>query len=334
MHTFSRIGVLPLAVLLNASTAAHDATQPTPPAQATPADPAQPVDPAQIPLHDVGAGEPTTLPDLRGSILGLHFLGDLGADQSVALIRDALSRAPELAGVSHLFIHSGNREDALALLEVLADERLSARILHDDSDALRAALVSSLSTDEGVADPDAPVLIVLESDSTPLLAIADDPNDPARFDMLADRIRIATRTPTMAHYNLPRNTRLAVEGYDLVAYFTQGRAVRGHERFTSEYRSIQYRFASAAHRELFAADPERYLPTYGGWCASAMGDKGTKVEIDPTNFKVKDGRTHLFYKSLFADALKDWNKHETEWEPAADANWKNLTKEEPTKPSK
>jgi hypothetical protein len=65
-----------------------------------------------------------------------------------------------------------------------------------------------------------------------------------------------------------------------------------------------------------------------------MGAKGTKVEIDPTNFKVKDGRLFLFYKGTFSDALKDWNKHEAEWEPAADRNWKKLTNEEPPKPPK
>ena len=52
----------------------------------------------------------------------------------------------------------------------------------------------------------------------------------------------------------------------------------------------------------------------------------TKVEIDPTNFKVKDGRLHLFYKDFFSDALKDWNKNEKEWEPKADANWKKTTR--------
>ena len=64
-----------------------------------------------------------------------------------------------------------------------------------------------------------------------------------------------------------------------------------------------------------------------------MGAKGTKVEISPTSFKVKDGRLFLFYKSLFSDALSDWNKHEGEWEPAADRHWKKLTNEDPIKAS-
>jgi hypothetical protein len=59
-----------------------------------------------------------------------------------------------------------------------------------------------------------------------------------------------------------------------------------------------------------------------------MGAKGTKVEIDPTNFKVKDGRLHLFYKDFFSDALKDWNRNEKEWEPKADTNWKKTTGED------
>ena len=74
--------------------------------------------------------------------------------------------------------------------------------------------------------------------------------------------------------------------------------------------------------------------------AGQLGDdpatlpKGTKVEVDPTNFKVKEGRLHLFYKSLFGDAQKDWNQHEREWEPAADINWKKLTGEEARGPAR
>ena len=84
-----------------------------------------------------------------------------------------------------------------------------------------------------------------------------------------------------------------------------------------------YRFASAASRDKFNVDPTRYLPAYGGWCATAMA-KGDKVEIDPKNFKVTNGRLFLFYKGLFGNALNDWNKDEAGLTVMADSHWKEL----------
>ena len=71
------------------------------------------------------------------------------------------------------------------------------------------------------------------------------------------------------HYNLP-SSGLAIEGYCPVAYFTVDRPVRGDERFQSTYRDVSYRFASAEAKRLFDANPDRYLPAFGGWCAFGM----------------------------------------------------------------
>ena len=89
---------------------------------------------------------------------------------------------------------------------------------------------------------------------------------------------------------------------------------------------MKYHFASEENRALFAANPEKYLPTYGGWCATAMA-KGKKVEIDPANFKVTNGRLFLFYNGLFANARSDWDKDEPAQTSKADANWKRISGE-------
>jgi hypothetical protein len=86
---------------------------------------------------------------------------------------------------------------------------------------------------------------------------------------------------------------------------------------------VIYYFASEEDRKLFAESPEKYLPTYGGWCATAMA-KGEKVEIDPTNFKVTNGRLFLFFKAFYANAIKDWNKDEANLTVKADANWMKI----------
>src|SRR5690242_16175385 len=68
---------------------------------------------------------------------------------------------------------------------------------------------------------------------------------------------------------------LGAGGYDVVAYFTQGKAVEGKREFTAEYKGATWRFATQADRTLFLADPAKYAPQYGGYCAWAVGHNYT-----------------------------------------------------------
>jgi hypothetical protein len=117
--------------------------------------------------------------------------------------------------------------------------------------------------------------------------------------------------------------RLAIQGYDPVSYTMPSGPQKGDAKLTAEHRGAIYRFVSAAHRDQFAASPDKYAPAFGGWCATAMAD-GRKVEIDPKNFKIVNGRLMLFYRSFFANALKDWNADEAKLLPKADAAWSKL----------
>lgn len=122
------------------------------------------------------------------------------------------------------------------------------------------------------------------------------------------------------HQNVGKD-RLAIGGFDPVAYFDAGAARQGRGEFSAEYNGAIYRFESEQHRKTFAADPAKYAPAYGGWCATAMAE-GKKVEIDPKNFKVTNGRLFLFYKDFFTDARKKWLKDEANLTGKADAAWK------------
>ena len=84
-----------------------------------------------------------------------------------------------------------------------------------------------------------------------------------------------------AHYDL--DGALALQGYDPVAYFTEGRARPGKPSVATDFEGVTYRFASAANRDRFLEDPDRYRPAYGGWCAWAMV-QGGKTSPDPTHF--------------------------------------------------
>jgi len=127
------------------------------------------------------------------------------------------------------------------------------------------------------------------------------------------------------HYNLGKD-KVALSGYDPVGYFTLNKALKGRKEINSQHRGVTYWFASEENKKLFTESPAKYLPTYGGWCATAMA-KGEKVEIDPTNFKVTNGRLFLFFKAFYANAIKDWNKDESGQTVKADANWKKIAGE-------
>lgn len=126
--------------------------------------------------------------------------------------------------------------------------------------------------------------------------------------------------------NLNLEDGIAIAGYDPVAYLVSGKALEGKKNITAEVNGVSYRFASAANRELFQKDPQKYQPQYGGWCAYAMGATGEKVEIDPETFKVIDGKLYLFYNAYFNNTLKKWNGDEANLKKKADDNWKKLAK--------
>ncbi|MFY7900976.1 MAG: YHS domain-containing (seleno)protein [Chitinophagaceae bacterium] len=122
------------------------------------------------------------------------------------------------------------------------------------------------------------------------------------------------------HFNI-NDKQVAISGYDAVAYFTQNKSVEGKSELAVAYQGVVYYFSTAENKELFKKNPSKYEPQYGGWCAYAMGNDGSKVEVDPKTFKILDGKLYLFYNKFFTNTLKSWNKNETVLQQNADANW-------------
>ncbi len=115
-------------------------------------------------------------------------------------------------------------------------------------------------------------------------------------------------------------SRVAVSGYDPVAYFTDGRPVRGSQQFSTTYQGYEYRFASAAHRDAFRAAPARYLPQYGGYCAWAVS-QGYTASADPTNWRIVDGRLYLNYND---EIQRRWEQDIPGHIRNANANWPSV----------
>ena len=116
---------------------------------------------------------------------------------------------------------------------------------------------------------------------------------------------------------------LALQGYDPVSYFTDNAATEGSSDITSTSGGATYRFASAEHKQMFDADPAKYTPQFGGYCAYAVS-RGDTASIDPEAFQIVDGRLLLQYsKSILATFNKDTSANLSK----ADANWPKLLAE-------
>lgn len=113
---------------------------------------------------------------------------------------------------------------------------------------------------------------------------------------------------------------LAIYGYDPVAYFTDGKPTEGRAEFTAMHDGARWRFATASHRDRFLADPAAYAPQYGGFCAFGVaGDY--KVKVDPTAWRIVDGRLYLNYD---ARVQRRWVADIPGYIAKAAANWPGL----------
>lgn len=125
----------------------------------------------------------------------------------------------------------------------------------------------------------------------------------ARFAVLM--FVAALSAPLAAQTTAGKSPKLALKGHDPVAYFTDGRPVRGAASMNVDFDDSRYLFASAKNRELFSASPERYTPQFAGLCATGMAF-GKKAEADPSIFVVREGKLYIFSSTEARDmAQKD-----------------------------
>lgn len=113
---------------------------------------------------------------------------------------------------------------------------------------------------------------------------------------------------------------VAIEGYDAVAYHTAGKPTEGKKEFEHAWKGAVWRFASAENRDLFAADPEKYAPQYGGYCAYAVA-QGSTAGIDPEAWTLVDGKLYLNYNRK---VQKEWESKRDDYIRRADENWPDV----------
>lgn len=102
---------------------------------------------------------------------------------------------------------------------------------------------------------------------------------------------------------IAQDHQLILQGYDVVAYFTDAHATIGDPKYQYEFDAGVYRFASTEHLEMFKADPDKYAPQFGNLCTAALS-RGEKVIADPNNWYINNQRLHVFGKSIGPGLMK------------------------------
>ncbi len=117
-----------------------------------------------------------------------------------------------------------------------------------------------------------------------------------------------------------------IGGYDPVAYFTDGKPQRGSGYHVTDYDGVTYAFVSEEHKEMFEANPEKYAPVYGGWCAYGVAVE-RKFVADPEVWKIVNGKLYL---NLDRNIQAKWNEDIPGHIKTANANWGEIKVKAPS----
>lgn len=120
---------------------------------------------------------------------------------------------------------------------------------------------------------------------------------------------------------------VALDGQDVVAYFTQSAVVEGSTAYSLQWNGTTWLFSSAANRDLFTQNPGQYAPQYGGYCAKAAAG-GVLATTIPTAWGVRGGKLYLNYS---ADAQREWQQDTETKIIQANANWPGILDNETLK---
>jgi YHS domain-containing protein len=118
---------------------------------------------------------------------------------------------------------------------------------------------------------------------------------------------------------------LGISGYDPVAYFTDGEPVRGSGHHVAVADGVTYAFATAEHQKMFEANPQKYLPAYGGWCAYGVYER-KKFFVDPEAWTIVQGKLYL---NLDKEVRRIWQKDIPGYIAKADAIWPKIKDKAP-----
>lgn len=140
------------------------------------------------------------------------------------------------------------------------------------------------------------------------------------FLALTAGLLLITAAVANAKVNTGVFSNTAIHGYDPVAYFTEGKAIKGDREFTYEWKDVKWRFASQEHLDLFTADPAKYAPQYGGYCAWATS-QGYLANGDPKVWTIWEDKLYLNFNE---EVKEKWVQDIPGYVKLADENWPEL----------
>ena len=147
----------------------------------------------------------------------------------------------------------------------------------------------------------------------------------ALFVLLASSAALAVAETNVSSGLTLKGPGLAMHGYDVVAYFTDGQPTLGRATYSTVYNDATYRFASKEHLDAFERNPERYVPQYGGYCAFGVS-VGAKFDGDPHLWRIVDGKLYL---NLNEEIQRTWQKDIPGNVEKADRNWRKIASKAP-----
>lgn len=139
----------------------------------------------------------------------------------------------------------------------------------------------------------------------------------SRRTLLATGAALIATPSFAAQPRVYSNKKGAINGFDPVAYFKQGKPVEGNRGFSSSYDGATFYFASPQNKATFDANPAKYAPQYGGYCAWAVS-KGYTAKTDPNAWTIYDGKLYLNYSTSIRDK---WNVDKPTNVKRANTNW-------------
>jgi len=124
-------------------------------------------------------------------------------------------------------------------------------------------------------------------------------------------------------YNLKNG--FIADGYDVVSYFTNKKPLEGKKKYQTTIDGVKFQFSSEKNLQLFKANPKKYIPQFGGFCAYAVAAKNIKKDVDPESYDIRDGKLYLFYNAWFSNKKENWLEEDTsKLQKKGEQNWMEL----------
>lgn len=270
---------------------------------------------------EIGDGQtPARLSDLRGRFVVIQILPSIESPGVAEYMQGFSRRRSALADWVPILVCPVSEETVQTFRAKRSSVSPELRVCADVNGAIAKSL--GLVIDATNPGPIPATIIVDPAGTEVFRRVGKSADDLMPTQDVFSFVESRSVSPDFAQFNLEKGEP-ALQGYDPVAYFESESPMKGRSEWTTKSRGVTYQFASESNLRKFLADPERFHPTYGGWCATAMAE-GRKVDIDPTNFKVTQGRLFLFYKGWLGNARNDWDKKEAELMRLADEQWRRI----------